>query len=112
VNWQLLARTNTHPLRVSILEVLSLDGGRTLSPKDLSLELQAPLSTINYHVTQLTESGLLRLRGERQVRGAIEHFYQPVDSPANGQRDSRNRSNDRREEGGKRRTGFEPATSA
>lgn len=82
VDWQNLARANTHPLRVSILEVLGVDGGRTLSPKDLSVELQAPLSTVNYHVTELARSGLLELRGERQVRGAIEHFYGPVNNPA------------------------------
>ena len=80
MNWELLARANTHPLRVSILEVLSLDGGRTLSPKDLSLELQAPLSTVNYHVTELRNSGLLEVVDEQQVRGAIEHFYRLVDS--------------------------------
>jgi hypothetical protein len=79
VDWQRLARANTHSLRVSILEVLSIDGGRTLSPKDLSVELQAPLSTVNYHVTELAKAGLLELRGERQVRGAVEHFYRPVD---------------------------------
>jgi DNA-binding MarR family transcriptional regulator len=78
VNWELLARANTHPLRVSILEVLSLDGGRTLSPKDLSLELQAPLSTVNYHVTELRNSGLVEIVGEQQVRGAIEHFYRTI----------------------------------
>jgi predicted ArsR family transcriptional regulator len=82
VNWQLLARANTHPLRVSILEVLGLDGGRTLSPKDLSLELQAPLSTVNYHVTELAKAGLLEMVGQRQVRGAIEHFYRGVDAGA------------------------------
>ena len=80
MNWELLARANTHPLRVSILEVLSLDGGRTLSPKDLSLELQAPLSTVNYHVTELRRSDLVKVIDERQVRGAIEHFYCAVDS--------------------------------
>ena len=78
MNWELLARANTHPLRISILEVLSLDGGRRLSPKDLSLELRAPLSTINYHVTELARTGLLNLVGERQVRGATEHFYRPA----------------------------------
>jgi DNA-binding transcriptional ArsR family regulator len=78
VNWELLARANTHPLRVSILEVLNLDLGRTLSPKDLSLELQAPLSTVNYHVTELRKCGLLEIVDEKQVRGAIEHFYRAV----------------------------------
>jgi predicted ArsR family transcriptional regulator len=80
VNWERLARANTHPLRVSILEVLSIDGDRTLSPKDLSLELQAPLSTVNYHVTELRRSKLVKVVDEQQVRGAIEHFYRLVES--------------------------------
>ena len=80
MNWERLARANTHPLRVSILEVLSIDGGRTLSPKDLSLELQSPLSTVNYHVTELRRSDLVKVVDEQQVRGAIEHFYRTVDS--------------------------------
>lgn len=86
MNWERLARANTHPLRVSILEVLGIDGGRTLSPKDLSLELRAPLSTVNYHVTELRESDLVKVVDEQQVRGAIEHFYRAVDTDpqANG----------------------------
>jgi DNA-binding MarR family transcriptional regulator len=91
MNWELLARANTHPLRVSILEVLGIDGGRTLSPKDLSLELQSPLSTVNYHVTELRKSGLLEIVGEEQVRGAIEHFYRAVDSGAPRRRSRRRR---------------------
>jgi predicted ArsR family transcriptional regulator len=66
------------------LEVLSIDGGRTLSPKDLSLELQAPLSTVNYHVTELRRSELVEVVDERQVRGAIEHFYRVVESSEKG----------------------------
>jgi hypothetical protein len=75
MDWEHLARANTHPLRVSILEVIGLDGGRTLSPKDLSVELGAPLGNVNYHVIELFGDGLLELAGERQVRGAVEHFY-------------------------------------
>jgi len=75
MNWQLLARANTHPLRISILEVLSIDGGRTLSPNELAQELRTPLSNVNYHVVQLLKSGLVELAGERPVRGATEHFY-------------------------------------
>jgi predicted ArsR family transcriptional regulator len=78
MNWQLLARANTHPLRISILEVLGIDGGRTLSPSDLSYELRTPLSNVNYHVTELHNSGLVELVGERPVRGATEHFYREV----------------------------------
>lgn len=75
MNWQLLARANTHPLRISILEVLALDRGRVLSPSDLSYELRTPLSNVNYHVTELHRTGLVDLVGERPVRGATEHFY-------------------------------------
>jgi predicted ArsR family transcriptional regulator len=80
MNWQLLARANTHPLRISILEVLALDGGRTLSPSDLSYELRTPLSNVNYHVTELRRTGLVELAGERPVRGATEHFYREAKS--------------------------------
>jgi DNA-binding transcriptional ArsR family regulator len=75
LDWELLARATAHPLRVSILEVLSIDAGRTLSPTEISRELQIPLSNTNYHVTELAKSGLIDLIGQRQVRGAVEHFY-------------------------------------
>lgn len=91
MNWERLARANTHPLRVSILEVLTLDGGRTLSPKDLSEELQAPLSTVNYHVTELRNSDLVKVVDEQQVRGAIEHFYRAIDTSENGSRKAKRR---------------------
>lgn len=93
MNWQLLARANTHPLRISILEVLGMDEGRTLSPSDLSYELRTPLSNVNYHVTELRRTGLVELTGERPVRGATEHFYR--EAKANGA-SSNGRSNGRR----------------
>ena len=92
MNWERLARANTHPLRVSILEVLSLDDGRTLSPKELSQELQAPLSTVNYHVTELRNSDLVKVVDEQQVRGAIEHFYRAVDASDKSSRNAKRRS--------------------
>jgi hypothetical protein len=84
MDWQRLARANTHPLRISVLEVLAIDGGRTMSPSDLSFELRVPLSNVNYHVTELFKSGLLELAGERQVRGATEHFYRHAEPSQNG----------------------------
>jgi predicted ArsR family transcriptional regulator len=75
LDWEHLARATAHPLRVSILEILSMDGGRTLSPSDLSRELQIPLSNTNYHVTELAKAELIVLTRQRQVRGATEHFY-------------------------------------
>jgi predicted ArsR family transcriptional regulator len=79
MDWQRLARANTHPLRISVMEVLEMDSGRTLSPSDLSYELKVPLSNVNYHVTELLRSGLIELASQRQVRGATEHFYRVVD---------------------------------
>jgi DNA-binding transcriptional ArsR family regulator len=82
VDWEQLARATAHPLRVSVLEILGLDGGRVLSPSDLSQELQIPLSNTNYHVTELAKAGLIELVRQRQVRGATEHFYRvAVDEP-------------------------------
>jgi predicted ArsR family transcriptional regulator len=104
MDWQRLARANTHPLRISVLEVLGMDGGRTLSPSDLSYELRVPLSNVNYHVTELVKADLIELAGERQVRGATEHFYRLVD---HGERGSANGSGPR-----ERTTGLEPATSS
>ena len=75
VDWEHLARSTAHPLRVSILEILGMDGGRTLSPSELCQELQIPLSNTNYHVTELAKSDLIELVDQRQVRGATEHFY-------------------------------------
>jgi hypothetical protein len=84
MDWQRLARANTHPLRISVLEVLAMDEGRILSPSDLSYELRVPLSNVNYHVTELLRSGLIELAHERQVRGATEHFYRMAESHGTG----------------------------
>jgi len=83
VDWEHLARATAHPLRVAILEILGIDGGRVLSPSDLSQELQIPLSNTNYHVTELAKAGLIELVRTRQVRGATEHFYR-LPGTANG----------------------------
>jgi predicted ArsR family transcriptional regulator len=108
MDWQRLARANTHPLRISVLEVLAMDGGRTLSPSDLSYELRVPLSNVNYHVTELVKSDLIELERQRQVRGATEHFYRLIDH-SNGADRSNGRNGHRPE---KRTTGLEPATSS
>jgi biotin operon repressor len=82
VDWQRLARANTHPLRVSIMEIFGIDGGRTMSPTDLAYELRKPLANVNYHVTELAKHGLVVLSHRKRVRGATEHFYRlPGDSP-------------------------------
>jgi DNA-binding transcriptional ArsR family regulator len=101
VDWEHLARSTAHPLRISILEILGMDGGRTLSPSELCKELQIPLSNTNYHVTELAKAGLIELVRRRQVRGATEHFYRIPSGPKAG-----------RGKRAKRTTGLEPATSS
>jgi DNA-binding transcriptional ArsR family regulator len=89
VDWERLAKATAHPLRISILELLGMDGGRTLSPSDLCQELQIPLSNTNYHVLELAKAGLIELVRMRPVRGATEHFYRipsPVKPGASKQR--------------------------
>jgi DNA-binding transcriptional ArsR family regulator len=109
VDWEPLARATAHPLRVSILEILGIDGGRILSPSDLSKELQIPLSNTNYHVTELSNAGLIELVRERQVRGATEHFYRIPVGPPPALKENGEAANGSDE---KRTTGFEPATSS
>ena len=93
LNWEHLARATAHPLRISILEILGMDGGRTLSPSELSQELQIPLSNTNYHVTELAKANLIELASQRQVRGATEHFYRiPVAAQAAVKRPERHLS--------------------
>lgn len=99
VDWERLARATAHPLRVSILEILGLDGGRVLSPSDLSHELQIPLSNTNYHVTELARAELIDLVRERQVRGATEHFYRLPDEASEGRVGDRRYGFEAEEEG-------------
>jgi predicted ArsR family transcriptional regulator len=101
LDWEHLARATAHPLRISILEILGMEGGRTLSPNELSHELQIPLSNTNYHVTELAKASLIELARQRQVRGATEHFYRIPGSSKAAPKKRR-----------KRTTGFEPATSS
>lgn len=75
VDWEHLARAVAHPLRISILEVLGIEGGRVMSPTDLSHELQVYLSKLDYHVDRLHKAGLIELVRTRPARGATEHFY-------------------------------------
>jgi DNA-binding transcriptional ArsR family regulator len=75
IDWERLARAETHPLRMSILELLAMDGGRTLSPNELSCELQIPLAKVMYHTGELAKGGVIRLFQERKVGGTVEHFY-------------------------------------
>jgi DNA-binding transcriptional ArsR family regulator len=69
-----------HPLRRKILQWMA--DGRKASPNELSKGLGEPLSNVAYHVRELVARGALRPDGERQVRGAREHFYRRSALPA------------------------------
>jgi hypothetical protein len=45
------------------------------SPIKLSRALRTPLSNVTYHVSVLHQLGVIARVGQRQVRGAVEHFY-------------------------------------
>jgi DNA-binding Lrp family transcriptional regulator len=75
IDWERLARTEMHPIRIDILELLRLDGGRTLSANEMSFELRRSLSKVHYHVQALAKGGFLVPVHHFQVRGATEHFF-------------------------------------
>jgi DNA-binding transcriptional ArsR family regulator len=68
----------SHPLRVRILARLA---ERTASPNELAEWLDAPLGTVAYHVRTLRRLGLIELRRETRVRGAVQHHYRAVPRP-------------------------------
>jgi DNA-binding MarR family transcriptional regulator len=75
LDWETLARAETHPLRVSVLEVLGIDGGRTLAPNELACELQEPASKVNYHATELYKAGQVRRAHQMEIGGVMVPFY-------------------------------------
>lgn len=62
----------SHPLRAAILGILN---ERTASPAELARELDDHLHNVSYHTKRLEQLGCIELVKERQVRGAVEHFY-------------------------------------
>jgi predicted ArsR family transcriptional regulator len=79
IDWERLARANTHHIRISILEVMQIDGGRAMSATGLSTELQASLARVDYHLNQLEKAGFVELAYRKPVRGTTENFYRAVD---------------------------------
>lgn len=67
-----LMKAMSHPLRAAILRVLN---DRTASPAELARELDDHLHNVSYHTKRLEQLGCVELVKERQVRGAVEHFY-------------------------------------
>jgi DNA-binding transcriptional ArsR family regulator len=75
---QVLVKALNHPVRVKALTILS---DRTASPKEISDQLDVPLSNVSYHVRVLDELGLIEIVEEESVRGSVAHFYKAVERP-------------------------------
>lgn len=72
LDWEAITRELVHP---TVVEVLVLCERRTLSPKQMSDELDMPLGQLSYHVRRLADAGLLELVDTEPRRWALEHFY-------------------------------------
>lgn len=69
-----------HPLRRRILR--RMDDDQAISPRELSRQLQEPLSNVSYHVRVLVDCSAVTLVETQPVRGSMQHFYcNAIDAP-------------------------------
>jgi DNA-binding transcriptional ArsR family regulator len=73
-----LVKALNHPVRVKALTILT---EKIASPKEISAQIDTPLSNVSYHVRVLDELGLVEIVEEESVRGSVAHFYKAVDRP-------------------------------
>jgi DNA-binding transcriptional ArsR family regulator len=69
---EVLARALDHPVRAKALTIMSQ---RVACPKEISEQIEAPLSSVSYHVRVLDDLGLIEIVEEESVRGSVSHFY-------------------------------------
>lgn len=62
-----------HPLRRRILRTMA--GEEVISPRDLAIALQQPLSKVSYHVRVLADCAAVTLVNTTPARGSMQHFY-------------------------------------
>ncbi|MDX6625029.1 MAG: Helix-turn-helix domain [Solirubrobacterales bacterium] len=69
-----------HPLRRQILRLMASE--EAISPRQLSVLLEQPLSNVSYHVRVLADCDAVSLDHTVPVRGSMQHFYRTaVDAP-------------------------------
>src|SRR3954452_22601005 len=73
-----IAKALAHPLRARILQRLG-EGGA--GPRDLAVELDAPLGVVSYHVRMLRDYDCVELVRTEPRRGALQHFYRATARP-------------------------------
>src|SRR4051794_26333096 len=64
-----------HELRRRIMQILGRSPNHPISPREVSGELQQPLSNVRYHVRVLAECKAINLVETKPVRGSMQHFY-------------------------------------
>jgi DNA-binding transcriptional ArsR family regulator len=62
-----------HPLRRRILREMS--GEEEISPREISVALDKPLSNVSYHIRVLADCAAVSLVRTKPVRGSMQHFY-------------------------------------
>jgi DNA-binding transcriptional ArsR family regulator len=62
-----------HPLRRQILRLMASE--ETISPRQLAILLDQPLSNVSYHVRVLADCDAVALVRTVPVRGSMQHFY-------------------------------------
>jgi DNA-binding transcriptional ArsR family regulator len=75
---EVLVKALNHPVRVKALTILT---EKVASPKEISAQIEIPLSNVSYHVRVLDELGLVEIVEEESVRGSVAHFYKAVERP-------------------------------
>lgn len=80
--YQALIEALGHPVRRRLLRCY-LESSVRLSPKELADSERLSLSLVGYHVRRLQKLGAVQLVGDRQRRGACQHFYRPTALAAN-----------------------------
>jgi hypothetical protein len=81
------ARAETAPARASLLDILGIDGGRTLSVEEMAIELQSDVVRARYHLRVLALLGLVEVAGEELGHDFYERFYRlakEVPAPSSG----------------------------
>jgi DNA-binding transcriptional ArsR family regulator len=67
----------SHPLRAEAFRLIRDRG--PLSPIEIARKLEADLKDVSYHVRKLNDFECIEEVENRQVRGAIEHFYRATE---------------------------------
>lgn len=75
---QRLSHAINHPVRLDVMVILA---ERCASPNELADELDVPLGTTSFHVSELADVNAIELVKTEPRRGAVEHYYRAKTLP-------------------------------